>query len=108
MTREELLNQDEDITVTITLDDDTDVECQVVTVVTANEKDYAVLLPQTGPEADTGNVWIYRLKITEGEEPELEYIESDGEYEAAADAFDEYLDSAEFDELVEESEEDNK
>ncbi|MDE5716614.1 MAG: DUF1292 domain-containing protein, partial [Lachnospiraceae bacterium] len=37
------------------------------------------------------------------EEPELGYIEDDGEYEAVADAFDEFLDAAEFDELVDES-----
>lgn len=108
MTKEELLKGDGELSVTITLDDDTDVECDVVTVVTANEKDYVVLLPQKGPDAENGSVWIYRLKITDGAEPDLEYIESDEEYEAAADAFDEYLDSAEFDELVEESEEDRK
>ena len=31
-----------------------------------------------------------------------DYIDDDDEYEAVADAFDEYLDSEEFDELVEE------
>lgn len=30
----------------------------------------------------------------------LDYIEDDDEYEAVAEAFDEYLDAAEFDELV--------
>ena len=35
-------------------------------------------------------------------EPVLEYIEDDDEYEAVADAIDEYLDGCEFDELVEE------
>ena len=39
------------------------------------------------------------------EEPELIYIEDDEEYEKVADAFDEYLDTVEFDELVEASEE---
>ena len=46
MTREELLKGDGEISVTISLDDGTDVECSVVTVVTANGKDYAVLLPE--------------------------------------------------------------
>ena len=32
------------------------------------------------------------------------YIEDDEEYEAVAEAFDEYLDSAEFDELIDEDE----
>ena len=34
------------------------------------------------------------------DEPELGYIEDDEEYEAVADAFDEFLDAAEFDEIV--------
>lgn len=42
------------------------------------------------------------------EEPELTYIEDDEEYEAVADAFDEYLDSVEFDELVEMDVEDSE
>ena len=36
--------------------------------------------------------------------PQLENIESDEEYEAASDAFDELLDSMEYDELVPEEE----
>ncbi len=36
--------------------------------------------------------------------PDLENIDSDEEYEIVADAFDELLDSAEYDELVSEDE----
>lgn len=36
----------------------------------------------------------------EGQQPTLENIEDDDEYEIAADAFDELLDSAEYDEVV--------
>ena len=36
--------------------------------------------------------------------PELENILSDGEYEIVVDAFDEMLDEAEYDELVDEDE----
>ena len=99
MKKEDLL-KDEDITVTLTLDDDSELECQVVTVVTANDKDYIALLPLSGDEAETGNVFLYRYIETEGGEPVLENIVDDDEYEAASDAFDEYLDSAEFDELI--------
>ena len=35
------------------------------------------------------------------QEPELGFIENDDEYEAVAEAFDEYLDSCEFDEILE-------
>ena len=34
-------------------------------------------------------------------EPSLTYIDDDDEYENVADAFDEYLDNVEFDEIVE-------
>ena len=36
------------------------------------------------------------------EEPELDYIDDDEEYENVAEAFDEYLDDCEFDELTQE------
>ena len=37
------------------------------------------------------------------EEPVLEYIEDDDVYEKVADAFDEYLDSCEFDEIIDDN-----
>jgi hypothetical protein len=48
-------------------------------------------------------VWFYGYKEDENDpnaEPELRYIEDDDEYENVADAFDEYLDNVEFDEVV--------
>ena len=42
------------------------------------------------------------LEIAKGEW--IGFIDSDEEYEAVADAFDEYLDSVEFDEIVEDEE----
>ena len=107
MTKEEILNSEDEITVTLDLDDGSTIECQVVTIVSANGKDYIVLLPTTGPMAETGNVYLYEFRAPkDGEgDPDLISIEDDGEYEAACDAFDEYLDTVEFDELVEEDEE---
>ena len=96
---------DEEMTVTLNFDDG-DVTCSVVTIMTVEEKDYIVLLPlDENGENEDGEVWIYGYSENEedpNEEPELRYIEDDEEYEAAADAFDEYLDSCEFDEVVEE------
>ena len=48
---------------------------------------------------EEGEVFIYRYVETEDGEPTLENIEDDDEYEAAADAFDEWLDEQEFEEL---------
>ncbi len=99
-------NTEEEMTVTITLEDDTDVECAVVTILEVNKQDYIVLLPldENGEGNEEGEVWFYRYKENPNnpnEEPELGYIDDDDEYEAVADAFDEFLDNAEFDEILE-------
>lgn len=96
----------EEMTVDLDLEDGTSVTCAVVTILTVSNRDYIVLLPldENGDNAD-GEVWFYRYSENPddpNEEPELEYIDDDEEYEAVADAFDEYLDSSEFDELVDE------
>ena len=97
---------EEEMTVELELDDGQKVTCAVITILTVAEKDYIVLLPldESGENQD-GEVWIYGYKEDEtnpNAEPELIYIDNDEEYDAVADAFDEYLDSQEFDELVEE------
>ena len=49
-------------------------------------------------------MWFYRYSANENdpnEEPVLDYIDDDNEYEAVADAFDEFLDTQEFDEITE-------
>ena len=96
----------EEMTVELELDDGTTVNCAIVTILTVNKQDYIVLLPLDENDGNTdGEVWFYRYRENPNdpnEEPELGYIDDDDEYEAVADAFDEYLDSEEFDELVEE------
>ena len=93
----------EEVTVTLTLDNDEVVECAVLTIYSVDEKEYIALLPldEEGDNED-GDVYIYRYVETEDGEPTLENIESDDEYEAAADAFDEWLDEQEFEEMIEE------
>lgn len=97
--------EQEEMTVTLTLDDDTEVECVVLTIFTAGEKDYIALLPIEGPESEEGEVFLYRYSEDADGQPNLENIEDDDEYEIVADAFDELLDEQEYDELVEEDEE---
>lgn len=96
----------EEMTVELELEDGTNVNCAVITILTVEEKDYIVLLPldEKGDNAD-GEVWFYGYSENPddpNEEPVLDYIEDDDEYEKVADAFDEYLDNCEFDELVDE------
>ena len=99
-------NLDEEMTVELTLEDDTTVTCAVVTIFEADGRDYIALLPlDENGENEDGEVWFYRYSENPddpNEEPELGYIDDDDEYERVADAFDEYLDNCEFDELVEE------
>ncbi len=92
----------EEVTVTLTLDNDEEIECVVLTIYEVDGKEYIALLPinEEGTEED-GEVYIYRYKEVDGE-PTLDNIEDDDEYEAAADAFDEWLDEQEFEELDEE------
>lgn len=99
-------NNDEEMTVEITLDNDEVVTCAIITILEVEGKDYIVLLPlDEDGNNDDGEVWFYGYSENPddpNEEPALEYIEDDEEYERVADAFDEYLDSCEFDELIEE------
>ena len=96
MADEKNLNEEEDqeMTVTLTLDDDTEVECVVLTIFKAGEREYIALLPMEGADSEEG----------EDGAPTLDNIEDDDEYEIVAEAFDELLDEQEYDELVGEDE----
>jgi len=97
---------EEEMTVTLTLDDGSTVECVVLTIFEAtNGNDYIALLPIEGPEAETGEVFLYRYTEDEAGTPNLANIEDDEEFEIVSDAFDEFLDEQEYDELVDEDDE---
>lgn len=99
---------EEGATVTLTMDNGDVVECAVLTIFPVGEQEYIALLPlDEEGENEEGEVFLYRFSETDGE-PKLENIEDDDEYEAAADAFDEFLDNQEFDELVDADEEDEE
>ena len=101
-------NLDEEMTVELNLDDGSTVVCAIITILEVEGQDYIVLLPlDENGENEDGEVWFYRYSENPddpNEEPEIGFIDSDDEYEAVADAFDEYLDSVEFDEIVDEEE----
>lgn len=95
---------EEEMTVELELEDGEKVTCAVITILEVQGKDYIALLPlDEDGENDDGEVWFYGYKEDESDpsaEPELIYIDDDEEYDAVADAFDEFLDNSEFDELV--------
>jgi len=98
--------EDEEMTVELELENGEKVNCAIITILEVEGKDYIVLLPLNEEgENEDGEVWFYGYSENPddpNEEPVLEYIADDEEYEAVADAFDEYLDSCEFDELIDE------
>ena len=99
MSEQNMNPEEEVVTVTLTLDNDEVVECAVLTVYTANDKEYIALLPLNEEgESEDGDVYLYRYEEVDGE-PTLSNTEDDDEYEVAADAFDEWMDEQEFEEL---------
>ena len=87
-------------TVTLTLDNDETVECAILTIYEVDGHKYIALLPLNEEgESEDGDVYLYRFIDTNPNEPELENILDDDEYEIAADAFDEWMDEQEFEEM---------
>ena len=89
------------ITVTLTLENDEELECSVLTILKADGNEYIALLPldDTGEEDDESDIFLYRYKENEDGDPELSNIEDDDEYELVAEAFDEWLDLQDFEDL---------
>lgn len=84
----------------MTLDNDEVLECAVLTIFSAGDRQYIALLPlEDAEDTEEGDVFIYRFEEDENGEPTLDNIEDDDEYELAADAFDEWLDEQDFEEL---------
>lgn len=98
--------EDADIRVTLDLDDGSQVECEILTIFDIGEQDYIALLPldEKGEPNEDGEVFIYRYSEDADGNPSLENIQSDEEYEAVSDRFDELLDEAEYDELAKDDE----
>ncbi|HAV27298.1 MAG TPA: DUF1292 domain-containing protein [Lachnospiraceae bacterium] len=91
------MEEDDLGSVILTLDDDTELECSILCIYPVGDKEYIALLPMND---DSDEVLIYRfIDNGEDQDPELENIEDDDEYDAAVDAFDEILDEDEFDEF---------
>ena len=96
VTEEEIDN----IRVTLDLDDGS-VECRILTIFEADNQDYIALIPldDKGNENADGEVYLYRYFEDEEGHPSIENIDSEEEYEIAADKFDEILDDEMFDEM---------
>ncbi|HIW41705.1 MAG TPA: DUF1292 domain-containing protein [Candidatus Mediterraneibacter vanvlietii] len=92
------MNENESLTVTLTLENDTELECAVLAIFEAEGTDYIALLPMDEDgESDDGQVYLYRfIDNGEDEEPGLENIEDDDEFERASEAFNDWMESQDF------------
>jgi hypothetical protein len=92
-----LFDDENKSTVTITLEDNTEIECVVLSIFEAGERNYIAVLPEEENEEES-QVYLYRYEEEDGT-PILTNIETDEEYEIVADTFDEILDEEEFYEM---------
>lgn len=88
-------------TVTLLLDNDESIECAILCILPIQGKDYIALLPldDEGDTEEESRVFLYRYIEHEDGEPELENIDDDDEFEIVADAYDEWLDTQEYEAL---------
>ena len=89
----------DDIRVSLELDDG-EVECKILFIFEIKDQDYIALIPldEKGNENEDGEVFLYRYFEDDQGLPSIENIESEEEYELAADRFDEILDENMYDE----------
>lgn len=88
-------------TVTLLLDNDESIECAILCILPIQGKDYIALLPldDEGDTEEESRIFLYRYIEHEDGEPELENIDDDDEFEIVADAYDEWLDTQEYEAL---------
>ena len=92
------MNENESLTVTLTLENNEELECAVLNIFEADEKEYIALLPldENGDNTD-GQIYLYRfIDNGEEEEPGLENIEEDEEFVRVSAIFNEWLDTQDF------------
>ena len=92
------MNENESLTVTLTLENNEELECAVLNIFKADEKEYIALLPldENGDNTD-GQIYLYRfIDNGEEEEPGLENIEEDEEFDRVSAIFNEWLDTQDF------------
>ena len=92
------MNENKSLTVTLTLENNEELECAVLNIFEADEKEYIALLPldENGDNTD-GQIYLYRfIDNGEEEEPGLENIEEDEEFDRVSAVFNEWLDTQDF------------
>ena len=80
------------------VENDEELDCDVIAIFEADSRQYIALLPVTADEdSDDGQIFLYRLIDNgEDEEPGLENIADDDEFERASEAFNDWMDAQDF------------
>ena len=92
---EEEIFDPQEMFVTLDLDDGSQLECQILIIFDVDNQNYIALVPVDNDE----EVIFYRYFEDEEGNPSLENIDSDDEFDAVSDRFDELLDEEEFDQM---------
>ena len=92
------MNENESLTVTLTLENDEELECDVLTIFEVDGQQYIALLPLNDDgESEDGQIYLYRLTDNgEEEEPGLENILDDEEFDRVSEAFNEWMEEQDF------------
>ncbi len=92
------MNENESLTVTLTLENDEELECAVLTIFETDGREYIALLPlDENGDNDDGQVYLYRfIDNGENEEPGLENILEDEEFERVSEAFNDWMEEQDF------------
>lgn len=79
-------------TIKLTLEDDSVMECSVLTTFMATDQEYIALVPPASARELFGYVLIFRYREVDGN-PNIQNIESEEEYETAANAYNAFIKS---------------
>ena len=92
------MNENESLTVTLTLENDEELECAVLTIFESDGREYIALLPlDENGDSDDGQVYLYRfIDNGEDDEPGLENILEDEEFERVSEAFNDWMEEQDF------------
>ncbi len=85
----------EDMFLTVELDEGGEETFQIIRIFTVNGQDYIAVCPLTEDDV----IYFYRHYEEEDGTPYIDNIESDEEFEAVTDMFDQLLDEEEFEEM---------
>ena len=88
-----------ELTIELELEDGRKLECDVLVRYPIGEQQYIALCPVD--DANMEEIYLYRFAEGADGEPILTLIETDEEYEVAADRFDEILDEIEYEQAEE-------